>query len=141
MATPPFTPRPPSIKHIDTTAATYLKLVKKYGGWDDVNKTLTPIRYETLLTDGEDAFSAPEWACDCIALAFENGYLASEVFPGAAFAEQADFEAFCESLNDYDLFWVNDRHFAVFFELLGNEEECVTYSSIGEALLTSFSEE
>ena len=63
------------------------------------------------------------------------------MFPGAAFAGQADFEAFCESLNENDLFWVNDRHFGAVFELLGNEEECVTYSSIGEALLTSFSEE
>ncbi len=96
---------------------------------------------EALLTDGEDGFIAPECACDCIALALENGYLASAVFPSAIFAKQADFEAFCESLEDCDLFWVNDRHFGVFFELLGNEEECVTYSSIGEALLTSFSEE
>jgi hypothetical protein len=141
MATPPFTPSPPCIKAIDTTTATYQKLLKGFGGWDDVKKTLTPIRYEALLTDGEDGFIAPEWACDCIALAFENGYLASEVFPGAVFESKADFEAFCESLADHDLFWVNDRHFAVFFELLGNEEECVTYSSIGDGLLTSFSEE
>jgi hypothetical protein len=140
MATPPFTPRPPSIKAINSTSDRFLKLVKTYGGWDDTNKTLTPIHYEKLLDDGE-AYGAPEFACDCIALAYEQGYLAAEVLPGAAFAKPEDFEAFCESLADHDLYWVNDRHFGVFFELLGNEEECVTYSSIGEALLTSFSEE
>lgn len=142
MAIPPFPPKPPRIKHIDTKDATYLKLVSSYGGWDDAKKILSPIQYEKLLADGEDGVGMAEWVCDCIALAFENGYLAAENFPTAIFGSRADFEAFCEYLNDYDLFWVNDRHFAAFFNLLGNtEEQCITYATIAEALINDFGEE
>lgn len=72
----------------------------------------------------------PEFA---LALAYELGYLDVSKFPKSAFKTQGDFETFCESLADHDLYWVKARYFA--FDIIGNEEDCTTYPGIGDALL------
>lgn len=91
--------------------------------------------------DPDNATLGAEWACNCIALACEQGYLEASVFPSAAFASHEDFLSFAETLADLSDFWVNARYFWAFFELLGSEEAAVSFQSISEALLDTYGDE
>ncbi|MBS1187482.1 MAG: hypothetical protein H6R04_1500 [Burkholderiaceae bacterium] len=93
----------------------------QFGGWLPLTQTLTPLRFR----DAVAAFGAgtqTQYALDCIALAVEAGAFASrEELKGRVFATEADFDAFCTALAQYD-WWLNERHYYAFATLLDVEE-------------------
>lgn len=116
------------------------KTHSKFGGWQDTTKTMTPMRFSKL-PRRDDLASPEEWALNSITLAVEAGIVDAASWGKQLFASSNDLLAFCDALSDYDLFWVNERHFHAFRELTGFQEDALTtYPDIANALREAYEE-
>jgi hypothetical protein len=115
------------------------KEFKKFGGWDTKLEKFTPIQFALLVLENGDKGSSTNYALDCIALSFEAGFFVeSESFLKGTFAAPKDLIVFCEQLQEYD-FWLNERHFYAFLELLQcDESEIKTYEDVGRIFYKAF---
>jgi hypothetical protein len=107
----------------------------RFGGWNPVESKFTPMRFTDMVMESEDPGSATNYALDCITLGYEAGILAdTEAFLKGAFVTPRDLLVFCEQLHGYQ-FWLNERHFYAFLDLLNwDESEMRTYEEVADAL-------
>jgi hypothetical protein len=112
---------------------------KNYGGWDPESKHYVPIRFTDMVIDTDAGGSATNYALDSITLSYESGtFQDHESFLKGAFVSPRDLLTFCEQLHDYQ-FWLNERHFYAFLELLNlDESEMRTYEEVADALEQAF---
>jgi hypothetical protein len=114
----------------------------KFGGWDPKEKKFVPMLFTDMVTECDNAGSATNHALDCIALSYEAGFFTdTEAFLKGAFATPRDLFVFCEQLHDYQ-FWLNERHFYAFLDLLNwDESEMRTYEEVADALEQVFQDQ
>lgn len=108
---------------------------RKYGGWDEECKSYKPIQFSLLIKEDGSQDSSTNYALDCIAIGYENGRFSSvESFLNDVFATTDDLLEFREALRDY-CYWVNERHFYAFLNLLSTDEAgLLTYEDVGDSI-------
>lgn len=104
-------------------------------GWNPTENRFVPLRFSELVASDEYPSSATNYALDCITLSNEAGvFLNTKSFFNGAFATPKDFFVFCDQLRDY-LYWLNERHFYAFMDLLNCDEEGMrSYGELADAL-------
>ena len=101
-----------------------------------------PIRFAELVASDEYPSSATNFALDCITLCNEAGvFVDTKSFITGAFATPNDFSVFCEQVRDYP-YWLNERHFYAFMDLLNCDEEGMrSYEELADALEEAIEEQ
>jgi hypothetical protein len=111
----------------------------KFGGWNPKENKFLPMQFTDMATECDNPGSATNYALDCIALSYEAGFFAdTKAFLKGAFETPRDLFVFCEQLHEYQ-FWLNERHFYAFLDLLNwDESEMRTYEEVADALEQAF---
>ena len=106
-----------------------------FGGWLPGEKRFVPFRFVDLIAETDSPDAATNFALDCVALSNEAGvFTDTKSFLAGAFATPNDFSAFCEQVRDYP-YWLNERHFYAFMDLLNCDEEGMrSYEELADAL-------
>ena len=113
----------------------WIRRLKTFGGYDPDKKVMNPLRNVAKLLKAEGA-SGMQYMLDSIAAAYElEPYSDFAVFQERCFASPSELHEFASNTSCYCDFWVNERHFAAFFALVGAEEGVRTYEDIGETVL------
>jgi len=109
---------------------------RPFGGYDEVKKIYTPLRFGEISDELEGSGSQVNYALDSITLAMEAGiFKDSDTFVAKAFATTADAAEFVEALRDHEYYWLNERHFHAFSHALNcDESQMRTYPEIAELM-------
>lgn len=113
-----------------------------FGGWIPIETRFVPLRFSDLVRSDDHPDSVTNYALDCIALSNEAGvFTDTKSFVAGAFATPNDFSAFCEQVRDYP-YWLNERHFYAFMDLLNCDEEGMrSYEELADALEQAIQEQ
>ncbi|MDE2255783.1 MAG: hypothetical protein KGL42_16170 [Betaproteobacteria bacterium] len=111
----------------------------RHGGYEPDSQTMTPLHGVSDLLPEDDtsnAESGMQFILDSIAGAYEAGtYQTFEQFVERCFATEGEFRAFAENTSVYEMYWMNERHYAAFYEFKGEDYGIRTYEELGETLL------
>lgn len=107
-----------------------------FGGYDEVKKVYTPLRFAEISDELEGYGAQVNYALDSIALAMEAGiFKDSDTFVAKAFATTADAAEFAEALRDHEYYWLNERHFYAFSHAFNcDESQMRTYPEIADLI-------
>lgn len=113
-----------------------------FGGWNPGDNRFEPLRFSELIASDENPGSATNFALDCITLCNEAGvFVDTKSFITGAFTTPNDFAVFCEQLRDYP-YWLNERHFYAFTDLLNCDEEGMrSYEELADTLEEAIQEQ
>jgi len=111
----------------------------QFGGWSPLQRSFSPLRFAAAAS-AFGSGSQTQYALDCMALAVEAGFFTTRAsLKSSVFAEEGDFAAFCSALAKYD-WWLNERHFYAFSELLDCDESSLrTYSDLAKEFQEEYS--
>lgn len=120
---------------ITLTNAEYDKY-RPFGGYDEVKKAYTPLRFSEISDELEGSGAQVNYALDSITLAMEAGiFKDSDTFVAKAFATTEDAAEFVEALRDHEYYWLNERHFYAFSHALNcDESQMRTYPEIADLI-------
>ena len=107
------------------------KHFKAHGGFDPWTRTMTPLRRVGQL-------DRAQYVLDSIAAAFEEGLYDKDTFLSVCFDSEDELREFLRELNNFEQYWVNERHFYAFLDLVGNEGGCTTYPQVAASLSQIF---
>lgn len=109
---------------------------RPFGGYDEVKKTYTPLRFAEISDELEGSGMQVNYALDSITLAMEAGvFKDTDTFVAKAFATKKDAAEFAEALRDHEYFWLNERHFYAFSHALNcDESQMRTYPEIADLI-------
>lgn len=109
---------------------------RPFGGFDEVRKAYTPLRFAEISDELEGSGTQVNYALDSITLAMEAGiFKDSDTFVAKAFATAEDAAEFVEALRDHEYFWLNERHFYAFSHAFNcDESQMRTYPEIADLI-------
>src|SRR5712692_5312076 len=109
---------------------------RTFGGYDEVKKVYTPLRFAEISDEFEGSGAQVNYALDCITLAMEaNIFKNSDTFIAKAFATKEDAAEFVEALRGHEYYWLNERHFYAFSHALNCDESQIrTYPEIADLI-------
>jgi hypothetical protein len=107
---------------------------RPFGGYDEVKKAYTPLRFAEISDELEGSGTQVNYALDSITLAMEAGiFKDSDTFVAKAFATTEDAAEFVEALRGHEYYWLNERHFYAFSHAFNcDESQMRTYPEIAD---------